>query len=176
MLTTLVDIEKDEKYLMLYRNKKENNLNKGKWIGVGGKFLENESPLQCAVREVKEETGLTIYDPDFRGVVVFNYNEEETEYMFLYTADKFTGEVDFNCNEGELKWIDKDDILNLNLWEGDRIFLSLLKKDSPFFYLTLNYRDDTLLNHSLEFRNDDFALFEGITSESQVQSIIRAYR
>lgn len=142
-LTTLCYIEKDNKYLMLLRNKKEFDENKNKWIGVGGKFEEGESPEECLLREVKEETGLTLKNYRFRGIVTFVSSEYGTEYMHLYTADEFEGEL-IECNEGELSWIDKDKVPELNLWEGDREFLKLLLEDVPFFSLKLTYEGDNL--------------------------------
>ncbi|MGN1319135.1 MAG: NUDIX hydrolase [Lachnospirales bacterium] len=144
-LTTLCYIEKDNKYLMLYRNKKKNDINEGKWIGVGGHFEKGESPDDCLLREVYEETGLHLTSYKLRGIITFIYNKDFCEYMFLYTADKFKGEI-LPCNEGELKWIDKDKINDLSLWEGDRIFLDLLNKNTPVFSLKLEYENDKLIN------------------------------
>ncbi|MCR5797565.1 MAG: 8-oxo-dGTP diphosphatase [Eubacterium sp.] len=142
-LTTLCYIEKDEKYLMLHRIKKEIDINKGKWIGVGGHFLENETPEECLLREVKEETGLELKSYKFRGLITFISDEWQTEYMCLYTADDFTGEL-MPCDEGELQWIPKGDIMKLNLWEGDKIFLKMLMEDADFFTLKLRYEGDKL--------------------------------
>ncbi|WP_034784715.1 NUDIX hydrolase [Eubacterium xylanophilum] len=142
-LTTLCYIEKDEKYLMLHRIKKEIDVNKGKWIGVGGHFLENETPEECLLREVKEETGLELKSYKFRGLITFISDEWQTEYMCLYTADDFTGEL-IPCDEGELQWIPKRDIMKLNLWEGDKIFLKMLMEDADFFTLKLRYEGDKL--------------------------------
>ena len=138
MITTLCYLEKDNKYLMLHRIKKQNDINHGKWIGVGGKL-------------VKEETGLTLLDYEYRGIVIFNFNDDEPLFMHLYTSKNFTGELQ-ECSEGDLKWIDKDKIFNLNLWEGDKIFLDLLKQDTKFFYLTLNYENNNLLSSDLKFK------------------------
>ncbi len=137
-LSTLCYIEKDDCYLMLHRIKKKNDVNEGKWIGVGGHFEENESPEECVIREVREETGYTLTQYRFRGFVTFISGTGVTEYMSLFTADGFTGE-EIPCDEGELKWVKKEDILSLNLWEGDKIFLKLLKDDAPFFSLKLRY-------------------------------------
>ena len=145
MLTTLCYIEQDGKYLMLYRNRKQNDINEGKWIGVGGKFLPNESPEDCLLRETKEETGLTLTSWRFRGIITFQQNDGETEYMHLFTADGFTGEL-APCDEGELAWIEKDRILSLNLWEGDRIFLDYLLRDVPLFSACLRYEGDELIS------------------------------
>ncbi len=143
--TTLCYIERDQHVLMLHRIKKEKDINRGKWIGVGGHFEAGESPDDCLMREVYEETGLTLTSYRFRGIVTFAYEGNETEYMFLYTADGFTGALNEVCSEGELSWVEKKDILTLNLWEGDRIFLKLLAEDAPVFSLKLNYdRQDRL--------------------------------
>ena len=143
-LTTLCYIEKDEKYLMIHRIKKKHDVNKDKWIGIGGKFERGESP-DCILRETKEETGLTLTDYRLRGVLTFVYNDddEEMEYIFLYTADGSAGEL-AECNEGTLEWVPKTQIDRLNLWEGDRIFHYLLDEDAPFFSLKLRYQDDLL--------------------------------
>ena len=123
--TTLCYIEKDNKFLMLHRTKKENDLNEGKWIGVGGKFEKGETPEECLLREVKEETGLTLIKYRLRAVITFILNEWGTEYMYLFTANEFSGELR-ECNEGDLQWVDKKDILKLNIWNGDKIFLKKL--------------------------------------------------
>lgn len=142
-LTTLCYIEKDGQYLMLHRVLKKQDINKDKWIGVGGHFEENESPEECLLREVKEETGLTLTSYQFRGLVTFMSDSWQTEYMCLYTADKFEGKMG-ECDEGELVWVPKKELLNLTLWEGDKIFLELLSKEAPFFSLKLRYEGDLL--------------------------------
>ncbi len=139
-----------EEYLMLYRNKKENDLNEGKWVGVGGKFEAGESPEECLYREVLEETGLTLTRHSLRGIVTFVSDVWGTEYMFLYTAAA-RGEM-IDCPEGELRWIPRRDVLSLPLWEGDKIFLSLIAEDSPFFSLKLSYQGDTLIQAVLDGR------------------------
>ena len=126
-MTTLCYIEKDDSYLMLHRVSKKNDVNKDKWIGVGGHFEEGESPDECLMREVYEETGLTLTSHRFRGIVTFSQEGYGTEYMCLYTADGFEGEMK-PCSEGVLEWVKKEDILKLNLWKGDLIFLKLLKR------------------------------------------------
>lgn len=148
VLTTLCYIEKDEKYLMLHRVKKENDINRDKWIGVGGKLERDESPEECLLRETYEETGLTLAGYRMRGVITFVSDKWDTEQMFLYTADDFTGTIK-ECDEGELVWIDKSDIMSLSLWEGDKIFLKLLMEDAPFFTLKLRYEGDTLVESKL---------------------------
>ena len=146
--TTLCYIEKDEKYLMLHRIKKENDLNHDKWVGVGGKFEDKESPEECVIRETLEETGLTLTAFDYRGIVTFVSDEWEGEYMHLFTAHGFTGEIK-ECDEGNLEWIDKKKLLELTLWEGDKIFLRLLDSDEPFFSLKLQYEGDDLVYAAL---------------------------
>ena len=130
-------------YLMLHRVKKKADINKGKWIGVGGKFEEGESPDQCLRREVREETGLTLTDWQFRGVVTFLCNDSASgQFMYLFTATGWTGELDMDCDEGELAWVPREKVLALPIWEGDAIFLELLARDAPPFLLTLDYRTD----------------------------------
>lgn len=142
-LTTLCYIEKADHYLMLHRTKKKNDINEGKWIGVGGKFEPDETPEECLLREVKEETGLTLTGFKLRGIITFLNDAWPTEYMFLYTADSFVGTLK-DCNEGKLMWIPKKDILSLNLWEGDKLFLKLLMEDAGMFSLKVRYTGDTL--------------------------------
>ena len=143
--TTLCYLIQDNKLLMLQRIKKKEDVNKGKWIGVGGKFEKNESPDECAVREIYEETGLSVHELKPRGIVTFCYNNDDPEYMHLFTSESFSGELNENCNEGVLKWVEKEKVYDLNLWEGDRIFLDLLLKDEPYFLLKLMYHNDELL-------------------------------
>ena len=148
-MTTLCYIEKDDSYLMMHRTVKKNDVNKDKWIGVGGHAEPGESPEECLLREVKEETGYTLTSWRFRGLVTFvtaaenSKTVEYMEYMCLYTADGFTGEPTA-CDEGRLAWVKKEDVLHLNLWEGDKIFFRLLNEDEPFFSLKLRYVGDTL--------------------------------
>ena len=141
--TTLCYIEKDSCYLMLHRTKKENDINHDKWIGIGGKFEDKESPEDCVLREVAEESGLTLTSYDYRGIVTFVSDIYETEYMHLFKSDSFTGEIK-ECNEGTLEWIKKEKMYSLPLWEGDYIFLRLLEKDIPFFSLKLEYEEEKL--------------------------------
>lgn len=151
-LTTLCYIEKDDSYLMLHRVSKENDINKDKWIGVGGHFEAGESPEECLLREVREETGYLLTSWSFRGLVTFRSDRWPTEYMCLYTADGFEGDP-VPCDEGELVWVRKKDLGKLYLWEGDKIFLSLLARDHPFFSLKLTYQGDTLIEAILDGRN-----------------------
>ena len=144
-MTTLCYIEKDGKYLMLHRTKKEKDINKNKWIGVGGHFEEGESPEECMLREAKEETGLTLTRWAYRGIVTF-VSGDYCEYMHLFTADGFEGELKA-CDEGELEWIERSRLYDLTLWEGDKIFLRLLENDAePFFLLKLCYDGDELVS------------------------------
>lgn len=137
-LSTLCYIEKDGKYLMLHRNAKKNDVNEGKWIGVGGHFEEDESPEECLLREVKEETGLNLTSYRYRAMVTFVSGNGVTEYMSLFTADGFEGEQ-IPCNEGDLEWVEISRIEELNLWEGDLIFHRLLLERDTFFSLKLVY-------------------------------------
>ena len=143
-LTTLCYIEKDDCYLMLHRVKKENDLNHDKWIGVGGKFEAGEMPEECMLREVKEETGLTLESFRLRGVMTFVSDVWETEYMFIYTADAFSGILK-ECDEGDLQWVKKADIMNLKLWEGDKIFLKKLMDGEDFFTIKMVYQGEKLI-------------------------------
>ena len=148
-LSTLCYIEKDGKYLMLHRTVKKNDVNKDKWIGVGGHFEQDESPEECLLREVKEETGYTLTSYQYRGLVTFVSGNGVTEYMSLFTADGFEG-TPIPCDEGELQWVDKKDIENLNIWEGDKIFFRLLKESREFFSLKLVYNGgDQLISAAL---------------------------
>ena len=142
--STLIYVERGDEYLMLHRTKKENDLNRDKWIGIGGKFEENESPEGCMLREAREETGLTLTSWRYRGIVTFLSDRWETEYMHLFTADGYSGTLR-QCDEGDLAWIKKSELLKLKLWEGDKIFLRLLDSDEPFFSLKLKYEGDTLV-------------------------------
>ncbi len=160
-LTTLCYIEKDGRVLMLHRDRKKNDINEDKWIGVGGHFEDGESPEDCLLREVKEETGLRLTSYHFRGIVTF-ISGDMTEYMVLYTADGFEGEM-IPCIEGDLKWVERSEIMRLNLWEGDRIFLRLLAEDGGFFSLKLTYDGDDLTGAVLNGR--ELPLGEDIKSK-----------
>ena len=136
---------------MLHRVKKENDLNQDKWIGVGGGFEQDESPEECLLREVKEETGLTLTSWRYRAVITFVNDKWETEYMHLFTADGFTGDL-IDCDEGVLEWVDKARIPELPLWEGDKLFFDLLAKDAPFFSMKLRYEGERLAYAALNGR------------------------
>lgn len=142
--TTLIYIEKDNKYLMLNRNKKENDLNEGFWIGVGGHIEKGETVEECAYREVKEETGLVLTNLDKRGTIYFQ-NDDFSEVMHLFTSSSFKGEL-IDCDEGELSWIDKKDVLSLHVWEGDRVFLEYLLNEEPYFEVKLIYKGKKLVS------------------------------
>lgn len=155
-MSTLCYIENNHQYLMLHRIKKKNDINHDKWIGVGGHFEAGESPEECILRETKEETGYTLTDYSFRGIITFCYGEDVTEYMHLFTATGFTGNP-IPCDEGVLEWVPFDEISNLELWTGDLIFLHLLHTGEPFFSLKLEYdTDDTLRRVSLNGKELDY--------------------
>lgn len=145
-LTTLCYLEKNDSYLLLHRIKKQNDINKDKWIGVGGHFEDFESPDECLVREVFEETGLKLNSYQFRGIVTFvshDSGEKMYEYMCLYTSSDFSGNM-IDCDEGKLEWVKKADMKKLNFWKGDYIFLDLIEKNEPFFSLKLEYKNGSL--------------------------------
>lgn len=146
--TTLCYIEKDGKYLMLHRIKKENDLNHDKWIGVGGKFEDKESPEECVIRETLEETGLLLKRIEYKGIITFISDTWETEYMHLFVGKEFEGNLK-ECDEGVLEWVDKDKVAKLPSWEGDRLFLELMTKDVPFFSMKLVYEGDKLVEAKL---------------------------
>ena len=143
LYSTLCYIEKNGKYLMLHRVKKENDANRDKWIGIGGKFEDGESPEECILRETKEETGLTLTDYRYRGIVTFVSDKWETEYMHLFTATGFSGKI-IDCDGGVLEWISKERLAAIPKWQGDDIFLRLLDSDAPFFSLKLRYEGERL--------------------------------
>ena len=149
--TTLCYIEKDGKYLMIHRTKKENDENRDKWLGIGGKLEYGESPFDCAEREIREETGLLPTSLSYRGIVTFVSDEYGTEYMHLFTTGSFSGEVKSECDEGELRWIDKRELLSLPMWEGDKIFLELIDGKTEFFSLKLVYEGERLISSTLDF-------------------------
>ena len=147
--SSLIYIEKDGKYLMLHRVKKEKDLNKDKWLGVGGKFEFGESPEECARREATEETGLTLKNLFYRGVVTFVYGDI-TEYMHLFTSTDFDGQIK-ECDEGNLEWVEKSKVYDLPIWQGDKIFFKLIEdKESPFFSLKLVYEGDELVHSEVK--------------------------
>ncbi|MCR4740486.1 MAG: 8-oxo-dGTP diphosphatase [Lachnospiraceae bacterium] len=149
-ISTLCYIEDNGRYLMLLRNKKQQDVNEGKWIGVGGGLEAGESPEECICREVVEETGLILTEYKMRGVLTFSSEGWEDEYIFVFTSDKFSGDLK-ECDEGELRWIDKKEVMDLNLWEGDRIFLKYILDDRAFFSMRLSYKGDRLLDHVEHF-------------------------
>lgn len=150
-MTTLCYIENNDCYLMLHRTKKKKDVNKDKWIGVGGHAEGNETPQECLLREVKEETGLSLTSYKFRGLITFISDEYEAEMMCLFTADGYTGEL-ITCDEGELEWVKKSDVPQLPTWEGDAQFLKLLLEDEKrFFAMKLRYEDERLIEKSVEF-------------------------
>ena len=148
--TTLCYIERGREYLLLHRVKKEHDENRDKWVGIGGKFKEGESPEDCLLREVGEETGLRLLRWRYRAIVTFVSDEWGTEYVHLCTADRGSGELLRDCPEGELAWLDREELLRKPIWEGDRIFLRLLETDRPFFSLKLRYRGETLAEAVLD--------------------------
>ena len=148
-MTTLCYIERGNRYLMLHRVKKQNDENHDKWIGVGGHFEKGESPEECLLRETREETGLTLTDYALRGVITFVNGDQAAEYMFLFTATGFEGDMT-ECDEGALEWIDKDALYALPMWAGDRIFLKLIASPHPFFSLKLRYENEALVEAALD--------------------------
>ena len=148
-MTTLCYLERNGRYLMIHRTKKENDANHDKWMGVGGHFENGESPEDCMLREVWEETGLTVTAFRHRGIVTFVSDQWPCEYMHLFTCTDWTGTLG-ECNEGDLEWIDKQKLYDLTMWQGDRIFLELLDSQKPFFSLKLTYRGETLTSAVLD--------------------------
>lgn len=149
ILSSLCYLEKDGKYLMLHRTKKEKDINQGKWLGIGGKLEEGESPEECIVREVKEETGLMLQSYELRCFVTYVSTNWETEYMYVFTSNSFEGEL-IECDEGDLQWVDKEKVIHLNTWEGDKIFLEKLQKKGPFFTVKFQYNGEALMEYSLK--------------------------
>ncbi len=146
--TTMCYLERDEKYLMLHRIKEKDDINQGKWLGVGGHFEGSESPEECVRREIWEETGLTATAWQFRGMVTFVLDDNPPEYIHIFTCTDWTGTM-HDTDEGVLEWIPKEEVPHLNLWEGDRIFLKLLLEDAPFFSLKMIYQGDKLVHTDL---------------------------
>ena len=146
--TTLCYIEKENKYLMIQRTGKKKDGSDGKYLGVGGHFEDKESPFDCVIREAREETGLTLLKPEYRGIITFVSDEYQTELMHLFTCSEYEGELT-ECAEGKLVWVEKSELKNLPLWEGDKVFLSLIDKGEPFFSLKLVYFGDDLVSASL---------------------------
>lgn len=170
-LSTLCYIEKENKYLMLHRVVKKNDVNKDKWIGVGGHFEDGESPEECVLREVKEETGYTLTSYQYRGLVTFVFADVEMEYMSLFTADGFEGEP-IECNEGVLEWVDIEDVWKLNLWEGDKIFFRLLDENVPFFSLKLVYSLQGQLEYAA-LNGKPMEMFDIIDENGQKTGVIK---
>ncbi|MGN0915906.1 MAG: NUDIX hydrolase [Succinivibrio sp.] len=154
-LTTICYLKKDNRYLMMHRVKKENDINKDKWIGIGGHLENGESPDECIVRETFEETGLTLNSYDLRGIITFVSNCYGVVYMFLYTSEDFSGEMTSICNEGNLEWVEMERICELPLWEGDKVFFKLLKERKDFFSLKLVYDGEMLVNCALDGKELD---------------------
>lgn len=183
-LTTLCYIENEDSYLMLHRVAKENDINRDKWLGVGGHFEQDESPDDCVLREVKEETGLVLTSYRLRGIITFISDEvgnisNKTEYMFLYTADRYIGTMNTWCDEGVLEWYKKSKIKELNLWEGDRIFFKLLEEREDVFSLKLTYNGDVLKQAVLD--GNEMELFDIVdesgepTGRVRERSLVHAY-
>ncbi len=149
--TTLCYIEENESYLMLHRTKKINDENHDKWIGIGGKFEDTETPFECVRREVFEEVGVKPNNLRYRGIITFVSDVYGTEYMHLFSANGYEGIISTKCDEGEPKFVKKSDVPLLPIWEGDKIFLSLLDKEERFFSLKLVYQGENLIEHNLEF-------------------------
>lgn len=148
ILSTLCYIENEGKYLMLHRTKKKNDINKDKWLGIGGKFEDGESPEECIIREVNEETGLTLNSLKLRCIVTYVSTNWETEYMYVFISNNFTGEL-IDCNEGDLQWIEKEKVTELNTWEGDKIFVEKIQNDDSFFTIKFNYDGEKLIKYDL---------------------------
>lgn len=151
-LTTLCYLERDGAYLMMHRVKKAHDINRDKWVGVGGHFEPDESPEECLLREVREETGVVLDRFRLRGVITFSSDAWQTEYMFLYTADAWHGALvgADACDEGTLAWVKKEEVSALPIWEGDKIFFRLLAEERPCFSLKLRYVGDVLVEKVLD--------------------------
>lgn len=169
-MTTLCYIEKDDCYLMLHRTVKKDDLNKDKWIGVGGHMESGESPEECMLREVLEETGLTLLTYKFRGIITFDSSAYETEYMCLFTSNRFEGEL-ADCDEGTLEWVPKEQIPKLNLWEGDKLMFQLMDLRQDFFSLKLSYDGDQLVAASVDGTPREF--FDIIDSDGNTTGKVK---
>lgn len=150
-LTTLCYIENEDSYLMMHRVKKEYDINKDKWIGVGGHFEKDETPQECLLREVYEETGIKLDNYRARGLVTFISDKWQTEYMYLYTARVDDSLIEKDCDEGTLEWVHKNTVYDLPIWEGDKIFFKLLEEEHPFFFLKLRYEGEDLVEWNVEY-------------------------
>lgn len=149
ILSSLCYLEKEGNYLMLHRTKKQKDINKGKWLGVGGKLEKDETPEECIIREVKEETGLQLEEYELRGFVTYVSNQCQTEYMYVFYSNKFSGQLQ-ECNEGELAWIKKEDVLSLPTWEGDHFFIENILNNEPFFSMKFVYEGDKLIDYIIK--------------------------
>lgn len=159
--TTLGYIEKDGCWLMMHRTKKKDDVNEGKWIGIGGKVEDGETPLEGMKRECMEETGLRWNDPTLKGIITFNFKKHLddplfSEIMFLFTGSDFEGNIK-ECREGELAWVEKSRVEELHLWSGDLIFLNLMEREKDVFFLQLDYLQDSLVGAWL---NGDSLFFD----------------
>lgn len=150
-LGTLCYIENNDKILLLHRIKKENDMHEGKWVGVGGKLEQGETPEECVIRETQEETGLNILEPKLKGIITFpKFSNDEDWYVYLFTSDKYEGTL-IECDEGELKWIDKSEIFNLPSWDGDKIFIKWILEDKSFFSAKFIYEKQELIDYNVIF-------------------------
>ncbi|KEI05480.1 8-oxo-dGTP diphosphatase [Clostridium botulinum] len=150
-VATLCYIENDNKILLLHRVKKKDDVHEGKWIGVGGKVEQGETPEECVIREVKEETGLDIKNPKLRGILTFpNFDGVDDWYVFVFTVNKYNGKI-IECNEGNLKWIEKSKVLDMPSWEGDKIFIEWILKNKPVFSAKFIYKDGKLTDYNVDF-------------------------
>lgn len=155
-LATICYIDNGSQFLMLLRNKKEHDVHKGKWIGVGGKFEAGESPEECAIREVREETGLIAKTLELKGVITFpEFTPENDWYTYIFKITEFEGTVIEDCREGTLQWVDYDHILSLPTWKGDLIFLQWLLENKPFFSAKFQYQDNEYVSHSVNFYENE---------------------
>lgn len=150
ILSTLCYIEKENQYLMLHRTKKKQDINKGKWLAVGGKMEKGESPEECVRREVKEETGLDLLSYQLRGILTYVSNQYEDEYIFVFSSNNFKG-TEITCDEGDLKWIPKEKLISLPAWEGDKYIVEkILQKNATFFSMKFQYEGETLVDYEID--------------------------